>query len=59
MTTFVTVYECGSVTAAAQELSITQSTVSHGLNRLREITGNAMFVPVGRGITPQREPMFW
>lgn len=49
---FLAVYEAGSVTAAAQALNVTQSTVSHGLNRLRDITGDALFVPLGRGITP-------
>lgn len=46
------VHETGSVTAAAHRLGVTQSTVSHGLNRLRAITGDALFVPMGRGITP-------
>lgn len=49
---FVAVHETGSVTAAALALNVTQSTVSHGLNRLRDITGDALFVPRGRGITP-------
>ncbi|SDR19541.1 LysR family transcriptional regulator [Pseudovibrio sp. Tun.PSC04-5.I4] len=49
---FVAVYETGSVTASARSLNVTQSTVSHGLNRLRDITGDALFVPMGRGITP-------
>lgn len=48
----VTVHEAGSVTAAAQAMNVTQSTISHGLNRLRAITGDALFVPMGRGITP-------
>lgn len=48
----VAVHETGSVTAAAQAMNVTQSTISHGLNRLRAITGDELFVPMGRGITP-------
>lgn len=48
----VTVHETGSVTAAALAMNVTQSTVSHGLNRLRAITGDDLFVPMGRSITP-------
>jgi len=44
------VLESGSVTAAAQRLGVTQSAVSHGLERLRAITGDALFVKSGRGI---------
>jgi len=46
----VTVVELGSVTAAAQQLGVTQSAVSHQLDRLRAITGDALFVKSGRGI---------
>jgi DNA-binding transcriptional LysR family regulator len=46
------VYEEGSVTAAAQRLGVTQSAVSHGLERLRGIVGDALFVKAGRGIQP-------
>ena len=46
----VTVHECGSVTGAAQRLDLTQSAVSHGLDRLRTIVGDALFVKSGRGI---------
>jgi DNA-binding transcriptional LysR family regulator len=48
----VTVLETGSVTAAAQRLGVTQSAVSHGLERLRAIVGDALFVKAGRGIAP-------
>ncbi|WP_142846239.1 LysR family transcriptional regulator [Telmatospirillum sp. J64-1] len=47
---FLTVIEEGSVTAAAERLNLTQSAVSHSLEKLREITGEALFVRSGRGI---------
>lgn len=46
----VAVAETGSVTRAAQRLELTQSAVSHGLDRLRALTGDALFVRSGRGI---------
>lgn len=46
----VTVVDTGSVTGAAQRLGLTQSAVSHGLDRLRAIVGQALFVKSGRGI---------
>lgn len=49
---FLAVSDSGSVTAAALSLNVTQSTVSHGIKRLRAITGDELFVPMGRGITP-------
>jgi DNA-binding transcriptional LysR family regulator len=39
-----------SVTRAALRLDVTQSAVSHQLDRLRAITGDALFVKSGRGI---------
>lgn len=47
-----TVVTHGSVTQAAQQLGLTQSAVSHQLQRLRAITGDALFVKSGRGIVP-------
>ncbi len=44
------VTETGSITAAAQRLGVTQSAVSHLLDKLRAITGDALFVKSGRGI---------
>lgn len=46
----VTVVETGSVTGAAQRLGVTQSAVSHLLDKLRAITGDPLFVRSGRGI---------
>jgi DNA-binding transcriptional LysR family regulator len=44
------VAETGSVTRAAERLGLTQSAVSHALDKLRVITGDALFVRCGRGI---------
>lgn len=47
---FLAVLETGSVTAAAAELGLTQSAVSHALQKLRAITRDPLFVKSGRGI---------
>ena len=47
---FLAVLEEGSVTAAATRLGLTQSAVSHGLNKLRRIAGDPLFAKFGRGI---------
>jgi DNA-binding transcriptional LysR family regulator len=46
----VAVVEVGSITGAAQRLGVTQSAVSHLLDKLRAITGDPLFVKSGRGI---------
>lgn len=46
----VAVVEAGSITGAAQRLGVTQSAVSHLLEKLRVITGNPLFVKSGRGV---------
>lgn len=46
----VVVAEEGSVTRAAGRLGITQSAVSHLLDKLRAIVGDPLFVKSGRGI---------
>jgi DNA-binding transcriptional LysR family regulator len=46
----IAVVETGSITAAAQRLGVTQSAVSHLLDKLRAITGEPLFVKSGRGI---------
>jgi DNA-binding transcriptional LysR family regulator len=46
----VTVVDTGSITAAAQRLGVTQSAVSHLLDKLRVITGDVLFAKSGRGI---------
>lgn len=47
---FLAVLEEGSVTAAAARLGVTQSAVSHGLDKLRSIVADPLFVKSGRGI---------
>ena len=46
------VLETGSITAAAERLGVTQSAVSHLLDKLRAIAGDPLFVKRGRGIVP-------
>lgn len=55
----VTVVDTGSVTQAAHQLGVTQSAVSHLLEKLRAITGDPLFVKSGRGIaaTAQAEAL--
>jgi len=46
------VLEEGSITRAARRLGVTQSAVSHLLDKLRGIVGDPLFVKSGRGIVP-------
>ena len=48
----VAVRDAGSVTGAAERLGLSQSAVSHQLERLRLIVGDPLFVKAGRGIVP-------
>jgi DNA-binding transcriptional LysR family regulator len=48
--TFLTVLEEMSVSRAAERLDVTQSAVSHTLDKLRVIFGDPLFVRIGRGI---------
>ena len=50
--TFLTVLEELSVTGAATRLGVTQSAVSHILDKLRLVLGDPLFVRSGRGIVP-------
>lgn len=49
---FLAVHDLQSVTRAADELDLSQSAVSHGLDRLRLLLDDPLFVKKGRGITP-------
>ena len=51
---FVTLHELGTVTATAEKLDITQSAVSHGLQKLRSIFNDELFVRAGRSIVPTK-----
>ncbi len=61
--TFLTVLEESSVSRAAERLGVTQSAVSHALDKLRELFDDPLFVRIGRGIEPSprahelREPI--
>lgn len=48
----VEVHDTGSLTAAAERVGATQSTVSYTLDRLRRAFGDALFVRQGRGVAP-------
>lgn len=48
--TFITVFDEKSVSKAAVRLSISQSAVSHALDKLREVFDDPLFVRSGRGI---------
>ena len=56
---FDAVAASGSVTGAAERLSLSQPAVSHALNRLRALTGDPLFVRSRRGLapTPRAEAM--
>ena len=47
---FLAVLEEGSVTSAARRLGVTQSAVSHGLQKLRRVIADPLFTKSGRGI---------
>ena len=49
---FLIVLQESNVTRASERLNLTQSTVSHALNKLRIIFGDPLFVRAGRGIVP-------
>lgn len=49
---FDAIYQEGSVTRAAQKLGLSQSAVSHSLNRLRSYFDDPLFVKVGARMAP-------
>ena len=49
---FVLIHETGSVSRTAEQLGINQSSASHGLERLRKLMGDPLFIRSGRGIVP-------
>jgi DNA-binding transcriptional LysR family regulator len=48
----IKVTELQSVSRAAEQLNLTQSAVSHQIERLRRLLGHPLFVKSGRGIVP-------
>ncbi|GAA3961486.1 LysR family transcriptional regulator [Allohahella marinimesophila] len=52
LTVFVAIYSEGSITAAANTLHLSQSAISHALNRLREQLGDELFQRSGRSMSP-------
>ena len=46
------IYELRSVTETARLLGVTQSSVSHSLDRLRGLFGDPLFIKVGRSMVP-------
>ena len=52
---FIEIFEAQSVTKASERIGITQSAVSHTLEKLRKITGNPLFVRSAQGVTPTTE----
>jgi len=48
----IAIFEEGSVTKAAPRLGLSPSAVSHAVERLRPVLGDALFVREGRGVTP-------
>jgi DNA-binding transcriptional LysR family regulator len=49
---FDTILSERNISRAAERLSLAQPTVSNALNRLRQITGDKLFVRTGRGMEP-------
>jgi DNA-binding transcriptional LysR family regulator len=49
---FVTIYETGSVSAAADRLHVTQPSISYSLKRLRDLLGEPLFKRTREGMAP-------
>ncbi len=47
---FLAVYRCGSFSRAAEQLDLTQSSVSNAINRLKKQVGEELFIRIGRGV---------
>ena len=52
--TFLSIYESGSLTRAAEELSVTQPSVSYALARLRKQLADQLFFRNAEGMVPTR-----
>ena len=49
---FVTIYETGSVSAAAERLHVSQPSISYTLKRLRDLLGEPLFKRTREGMAP-------
>lgn len=58
LTIFCAVAKEGSISLAAKRLGVSQSLVSHGLDRLRNVFNDPLFVRAGRGIAPTERALF-
>ncbi|WP_299803346.1 LysR family transcriptional regulator [uncultured Shewanella sp.] len=54
---FTAVYRTSSFSRAAEELDLTQSSVSNAITRLKSIVGEELFIRVGRGVKPTASAM--
>ncbi len=52
LTVFEAIYEQGSVSAAADRLSLSQSAASHALSRLRDVCRDDLFARAPQGLAP-------
>jgi DNA-binding transcriptional LysR family regulator len=52
LTVFESIYELGSVSAAADRLALSQSATSHALSRLRDVCKDDLFVRAPQGLSP-------
>lgn len=52
---FITVMNSNSITQAAEKLDVTQSAVSHTLEKLRKLFSDPLFVRSGRTVTPTQK----
>lgn len=52
---FITLHEVGTVTKTAEQLDLTQSTISHSLQKLRLIFDDELFVRSGRSVMPTQK----
>ena len=55
--TFLAVLEEGAVTKAAGRMGVTQSAVSHTLEKMRNLFDDPLFIRDGRGITPSAKAL--
>ena len=54
---FTAVYRTSSFSRAAEELDLTQSSVSNAIARLKQSVGEELFIRVGRGVKPTASAM--